>query len=78
MITPITYPVLLDGGSGYNALSVNDQERGDFGAFPDYDIYPDLFRVEEFGLSSWADFDYDNFSGIILTCSDNSDRVECF
>ena len=69
-----TYPVTLDGGSGFNALSINESTR----TTASYQFYEDRFyAVDPFAFPFGADFNYDNMGaiGVTLSNSDNSVAV---
>jgi hypothetical protein len=68
-----THEVYVDGGPGFNTLSVNDASRGS----TQYDIYPDRIKAKDSLSSAWADFEYDNINalGIVASGSANTARV---
>jgi hypothetical protein len=59
-----TYPVTLDGGSGFNSLTPDDRSRG--GA--SYSVYPDRIRGFE-PLTNYEDFSYHNMGFATLYTS---------
>ena len=66
-----TNPIVLDGGGGFNSLSVDDASRG----IARYDLSEDRLRVTEGDfLVFGSDFSYDNMSAIGIVAS-NSDNV---
>jgi len=64
-----TNPIVLDGGSGYNTLSVDDTARTP----ARYDLTDTRLRVTESDfLVFGSDFGYDNMQAISITCSNNN------
>lgn len=68
-----TFEVALDGGAGFNSLTVDDAMRGS----TLYDIYSDRLKAKDVLSTAWADFDYDNMNslGVIASGSANSAKV---
>jgi hypothetical protein len=68
---PFANNIALDGGSGYNTLSVDDASRG----IARYDLSENRLRATESTfLVFGSDFSYDNMAAIGIACS-NSDNV---
>jgi hypothetical protein len=72
----VTQPVTIDGGTGYNALVVDDRERATNSTH--YEVYPDRLKAAQWGQAAWADFNYDNMNSVSLGTSDNSDVVDVY
>ncbi len=72
----VTHPVTIDGGSGSNTLTVDDQTR--FTSPTHYDIYPDRIRGAQVGYGVWEDFNYAHMSAIALNTSPNSDVANVY
>jgi hypothetical protein len=70
-----TFPVMFDGGTGYNSLSINDAARTATG----YQFYADRFysRVPT-GFPVGSDFNYDNLSSIGVTCGNGNDSFAVY
>jgi hypothetical protein len=66
-----TYPVSVDGGSGYNAMSIDETLQNIPAQLEFYDIYDN--RIV---MSDNADFTYDNMQAMTLQCSPNSGTVK--
>ena len=72
---PFTSPVTLEGGGGYNSLSVDDTTRGN----TSYQFYADRFySFEPAVFPDGADFNYDNMSAIGVSCSNGSNALAVY
>jgi hypothetical protein len=70
-----TFPVMLDGGAGFNQLSINDAARANTG----YQFYANRFYSREpTGFPVGADFNYDNMGAIGLTCSNGNNSLAVY
>src|SRR5581483_664704 len=71
----VTYPVMFDGGGGFNSLSIADSARGN----ASYQLYADrFFSREPTGFAVGSDFNYDNMGAIGVTCSNGSNAFAVF
>ena len=72
--TITTYPMFLDGGSGFNTLSVNDSTH----SLTSYDIYADRVRDKDVLSSAWSDYNYDNMGAIGITANSDANSVRLY
>ncbi|TWU24621.1 sialidase family protein [Bythopirellula polymerisocia] len=72
----ITYPISLDGGAGFNSLSINESTRTTAAS---YQLYADRFYANDpaaFPLG--ADFNYDNMGAIGITLNNLANNVAVY
>ena len=68
----VKYDVSIDGGSGYNTLSIDDTSRGN----TSYQFYADrIYSFEPAAFPFGADIDYLSMSAIGLGCSNGTNSV---
>ena len=66
----------LDGGTGINALSINDAARA---LATGYALYPNrFFSREPTAFANGADFTYDNMSSVGITCNNQANGFGVF
>jgi len=70
-----TYPVLLDGGSGYNVLNMDETLRTSASVEFSQDR---IFTTEPAGFPYGADINYDNMLAISFTASNSANAVSVF
>ena len=70
----VTYAVSVDGGVGYNTLTIDDSTR----VSTQYDIYADRIKAKETLSTAWADFNYDNMLAMSLSASDSTTNVRVY
>lgn len=74
-VTPTgTNPVTIDGGTGFNVLTVEDVAFDQLS----YQIYPDRMKIAQVGQDLSADFTYDNINGANLSFADYDHVVDIF
>jgi hypothetical protein len=70
-----TYPVILDGGSGYNTFNMDETARTNSSV----DFYPDRIYTREPALFALgADLNYYNMAGIGLSCSNYQNNIAVY
>jgi hypothetical protein len=69
------FNVSIDGGIGFNSLSMDDTTRGN----ANYQFYADrIYVVDPAGFAVGSDFTYDNLSAIGLTASNGNNPLAVF
>jgi hypothetical protein len=70
-----TFPVAIDGGGGFNSLSVDDTTRGN----TSYQLFANRFFAREpNGFPEGADFAFHNIGALGLTCSNGANNIAVF
>ena len=69
-----TYPVILDGGSGYNVFSMDETVATNSSV----DFYPDRIYTREPALFGGADLNYYSMAAIGLSCSNYQNNIAVY
>ena len=73
---PVTYPISIDGGSGYNAMSIDETSQVVPGKSEVYDVYSNRIVMNDTQISKSADFNYNNMQAMQLQCGPSGTIVK--
>jgi hypothetical protein len=71
----VTYPISIDGGTGYNAMTIDETSQNIPANYQIYDIYDNRIVMTDLSATN-TDFSYDNMQAVSLQCSPNSGMVK--